>query len=332
MARALTADELEQYGVDCVHVDDDVDTRRTSSSPFTPLAFMVHHTAGTDSLDLIVRNVLANYHLAKDGTLTLVATGRTAHPGMGSPKVLEDLRDNRAPAGDASRYSPTPADPTRHLDPTADSRIPGYQWFVGVEVENLGDGEDPYTEIQLDVMGRLAAAHCIHWGWPPERVIHHREWTSRKIDMSWRGPLRWVVAMHMLAHADRTTQENPPMPLHPDAAAAELLGFWTDKINGRSTADDPATREHAAIMAKRGSDHAIAEAKKLVDGIKIPAPGAKDETARTAIDRLSDAVDELTRRLDDLDTPTRPDGEGSTLTVTDAAGDSVDLVGPITIS
>lgn len=243
--RALTPDELAEYGID-VDVVDGYETRSSNAArPFNPVGFMVHHTAGTDSLGTITRNALANYHIDKDGTITLVALGRTAHPGFGAQSVIDDCRNDIPPAGDASRWSPRAVDPTRHLDPDGE-RVAGYEHFVGVEVENRGDGKDPYPDVQIDAMISLAAAHCIHWNWTPARVIHHREFTSRKIDMSWYGDLRGSVAAAMSFNPTETI-----VALQAEAQAALDAGFW----NGANPTS-PITREHASIIAWRAHQSA----------------------------------------------------------------------------
>jgi murein L,D-transpeptidase YcbB/YkuD len=68
--------------------------------------------------------------------------------------------------------------------------------FWGVEVENNGIGEE-YSQAQIKVLVKLCAAMCKWQGWDHNRIIHHREWTSRKYDMSYSGPLREYVEKMM---------------------------------------------------------------------------------------------------------------------------------------
>ncbi|MDQ1037732.1 hypothetical protein QFZ75_004148 [Streptomyces sp. V3I8] len=56
--------------------------------------------------------------------------------------------------------------------------------FYGFEIENLGNGRDPYPAAQLEAVERLSAAICRAHGWSAASVIAHKEWTRRKIDPS----------------------------------------------------------------------------------------------------------------------------------------------------
>lgn len=160
---------------------------RARPGSFGPVGIMLHHTAGTNSLTVIVEGrsdlagPLANLHLPKDGTCNLVANGRCNHAGAGSSTVLGETRNDLAPPGDAR---------VRGLK----DDIGGNAYYYGIEVENLGDGRDPYPQPQLDALAGACAAICRHAGWSANRVVMHREWTARHINMSYRGPIRESVA------------------------------------------------------------------------------------------------------------------------------------------
>ena len=130
VGRTLTPNELRSYGLAVTEIPG-WETRRTSILPFRPVGQMAHHTAGTDSQALIVARALSQMLVRKDGVIVYVASGRTAHPGNGSSVVLDEVRQGIAPSGTARQRGL--ADNTR-----------GYQYFVGYEVENRGDGRDPY--------------------------------------------------------------------------------------------------------------------------------------------------------------------------------------------
>lgn len=168
-----------------------VDTRwyRTSSTSFAPVGAMLHHTAGADSnasMNILrdgragVPGPLCNVGVRKDGTLVVVTNTRANHAGNGSSVVLNETRRNIAPSDDAGR---------RGLSDNTN----GNGYYYGFEVVNLGNGSDPYPAAQLEATFKAAALICKHYGWPAERVIHHREWTRRKIDMSWRGDTRQEI-------------------------------------------------------------------------------------------------------------------------------------------
>ncbi|WP_327354628.1 peptidoglycan-binding protein [Streptomyces sp. NBC_01304] len=138
---------------------------------------MLHHTAGRKSLSLCrtgtpdLPGPLCIGLISKDGTVHLVGYGRTNHAGSGSTAVLDAVRTSRALP---SRPGPDAVD--------------GNARFYGFEIENLGDGHDPYPAAQLDAVERLSAAICRSHGWPGARVIGHKEWTRRKIDPSFSMP------------------------------------------------------------------------------------------------------------------------------------------------
>lgn len=131
---------------------------------------MLHHTAGTSSVTFCHRGTpalpgpLCIGVVTKSGLVHLVGYGRTNHAGSGSAGVLAAVRaDTRLPA------------------PGTDT-VDGNARFYGFEIENLGNGRDPYPAAQLDAVERLSAALCRAHGWSAAGVIGHKEWTRRKID------------------------------------------------------------------------------------------------------------------------------------------------------
>ncbi|MGW0547047.1 peptidoglycan-binding protein [Streptomyces altiplanensis] len=146
---------------------------RNHKGPWGPVhGVMLHHTAGSSSVGFCRRGVpdlpgpLCVGVVAKDGTVHLVGYGRTNHAGNGSSAVLAAVR--------AERAVPSPG-------PDA---VDGNARFYGFEIENLGNGRDPYPAAQLDAVERLSAAVCRAHGWSGASVIGHKEWTRRKIDPS----------------------------------------------------------------------------------------------------------------------------------------------------
>ncbi|MFJ9176748.1 peptidoglycan-binding protein [Streptomyces sp. NPDC102360] len=100
-------------------------------------------------------------------TVHLVGHGRTNHAGSGSSAVYAAVR--------AERALPSPPGP---------DAVDGNTHFYGFEIENLGNGRDPYPSAQLAAVERLSAALCRAHGWTAASVIGHKEWTRRKIDPS----------------------------------------------------------------------------------------------------------------------------------------------------
>lgn len=147
---------------------------RDHMGPFHDVrGIMLHHTAGYDSLELVINGYrrlpgpLCIGLIAKNGTVHLVGYGRTNHAGRGSLPILDDVT--------AERKIP--------LRPGRD-QVDGNSFFYGFEIENLGDGRDPYPKRQLAAVERTAAAICRAHGWHATSVIGHKEWTRRKIDPS----------------------------------------------------------------------------------------------------------------------------------------------------
>lgn len=165
-----------------------------------PLGCVAHHTAGTKSLNLIINGrvglagPLANIHLEKSGVVNLVAAGRCNHAGRGSSEVLDRLRRHLPPRGDAGALG---------LVDDAD----GNGVLFGIEVENLGDGSDPYPSEQIEALVKICSAVCRFYGFAPHACIFHREWSRRKPDMSWRGPLRELVAARLVAQGNPAVLE-----------------------------------------------------------------------------------------------------------------------------
>ena len=166
---------------------------------FSPVGVMVHHTAGAragdaPSLQLCIngrpdlKGPLAHFVLARSGIVHLVARGIANHAGKGAKEVLDLLRRDVPVVRDAKDY--------KYVD-----SVFGNAFFYGVEVENAGDGEDPYPVEQIDALAKLCAGLCGAHGWSAHRVVHHRQWTARKIDMSYRGDL--VCAVEAILSAER---------------------------------------------------------------------------------------------------------------------------------
>ncbi|WP_425245722.1 peptidoglycan-binding protein [Streptomyces sp. NEAU-NA10] len=135
---------------------------------------VVHHTVTTGTSSTVsmcfhgrsdLPGPLCHGVIAKDGTVHLVGNGRANHAGTGDPDVL---------AAVAAERSPLPAPRRRTTD--------GNAHFYGFECVNLGDGKDPWPEVQLEAIVRASAALCRAHGWSARSVIGHKEWTSAKID------------------------------------------------------------------------------------------------------------------------------------------------------
>lgn len=161
--------------------------RARGDDDFAPIGVIVHHTAGRDSLRICINGrpgipgPLCQFLIAKSGKVHLIAAGRANHAGRGSGRVLYEVQHGIAPTGTARE---------RNLSDTEDR---GNYYFWGIEVENLGDGRDPYPPAQIEALMRVLVTLSRFSGLGPNAVIHHKEWTARKSDMSWTGDVRGLL-------------------------------------------------------------------------------------------------------------------------------------------
>lgn len=147
---------------------------RNSKGPWGPMnGVMIHHTVTkgvSASVDLCydgrsdLPGPLCHGVIDKDGEVHLVGSGRANHAGLGDGDVL------RAVVHEGT----LPADNQANTD--------GNSRFYGFECINLGDGKDPWPEVQKDAIARVAAALCRAHGWTARSVIGHKEWQPGKVD------------------------------------------------------------------------------------------------------------------------------------------------------
>lgn len=162
---------------------------------FTPRGIMVHHTAGPKSGDAPCLSTCINGRpdlsgplchilLSRSGKVHLIGANIANHAGMGAQQVLDLVSKDEPVEKNAKDHGYADA-------------IGGNPFFYGIEVENAGLATDAYPPAQLEALARICAIICNAHSWSAHRVIHHRQWTSRKIDMSWRGDLTSAVAQYM---------------------------------------------------------------------------------------------------------------------------------------
>lgn len=152
------------------------------SGPCTPSTAAAMLRGRTD-----LAGPLCNGHggLDAQGFIVYMIAGRRArHAGPGSAKVLAEVTRDVAPSDDAI------------IRGLADDSSVGNRSFFGWEWQHPGDGS-PWPPEFLDGIGACNAALADLAGWTANRSIMHREWTHRKIDMSWHGDLRALVARHL---------------------------------------------------------------------------------------------------------------------------------------
>ncbi|MFG2963593.1 peptidoglycan-binding protein [Streptomyces sp. NPDC048288] len=179
MATPLSADALvaalKAEGVTVVEHDDWRTHNRSGHGAWGPVnGVIIHHTVTSGSAATVaicydgyssLPGPLCHGVITKDGKVHLVGNGRANHAGSGDGDVLQAVIEERATL---------PAPNENDTD--------GNVHFYGFECENLGDGKDPWPDVQLDAMVRASAALCRAHGWSARSVIGHKEWTSTKVD------------------------------------------------------------------------------------------------------------------------------------------------------
>ncbi|BBA98377.1 hypothetical protein RVR_4534 [Actinacidiphila reveromycinica] len=173
---------------------------------------MIHHTVtkGTASTVGIVHDgysglpgPLCHGMIAKSGAVHLVGYGRANHAGLGDPDVLNAVIAERA------------------LPKDDEATVDGNRAFYGFECENLGDGSDPWPDVQLEAIERVSAAICRAHRWGALSVLGHLEWQPGKVD-----PKGFTMAGMRDRVAGRLGQSKPgqlPTPVRPKVSLSQLI-------------------------------------------------------------------------------------------------------------
>ncbi|MEU8625731.1 N-acetylmuramoyl-L-alanine amidase [Streptomyces sp. NPDC048669] len=165
---------LKNEGLTVVQVDDWRTHNRNHKGSWGPVnGVVIHHTVtkGTDATVQLCRDghsdlpgPLCHGVIAKDGRVHLVGYGRANHAGLGDDDVLRAVIAEKG------------------LPAVNEANTDGNRHFYGFECENLGDGKDPWPDVQLEAIEKAAAAICRHHGWTSKSVIGHLEWQPGKVD------------------------------------------------------------------------------------------------------------------------------------------------------
>jgi len=255
------------------------------------IGVLIHHTAGHGDREVCFNGrpdlpgPLCHAWLGKTDGLWLLGNGRTNHAGSVDLDVLNALR---------GEVSPLPVDDQANAD--------GNDVLYGLEIENLGDGDDPYPAVQYDEAVRWAAAICRVHGWSEKSVAGHKEVQPGKVDPSFdMDAFRAAVAARLAHTPDWNPNEENDMPTAEEIAKA----VWSHRLTSpTAAAGTDATREagtflrytdakQAALLAElgalRGTVLALAEAGGL-DAAEVLA--AAEAGARAVLAGLGDALTE----------------------------------------
>lgn len=281
---ALRAEGLRVIGVGSWETRERDDETGKAFGPV--VGVMIHHTAGTNSESTVAYRgnssappPLCHALLAKTGTVYMISNGRANHAG---------LIARNAHAAVVSQDGSHPV-------PGADA-VDGNDPYYGLEIENLGNGEDPYPPEQYDAAVRYAAAHCRLYGWNADSVMGHKEATRRKVDPSFS---MWDFRRHLRAclalPAGKWEGSGAGTSEEGDMDAQDVWAYEAKKATGgRNMAGYVLDIERqvrslsAAVGALSGAVAALAASGGL-DAAEIQAAAQKGAEAALAV--LADALD-----------------------------------------
>lgn len=194
---------------------------------------VIHHTAGSNSLGLCFKGTsdlpgpLCHTHLAKNGTATMVGYGRANHAGTFAQNA----------------HDAVVAEKSVHPRPSSDEPVDGNRHYYGIEIENLGNGRDPYPAAQYEAAVRWAAAICREHGWTEHSIIGHKEGTRRKIDPTFdMNAFREDVGERLKHAANWDPDQEEEDPLAGFSKKDIHDAVWaTDAVNAPSDAPDKKT-------------------------------------------------------------------------------------------
>ena len=279
---------------------------RNSRGPWGPVnGLVIHHTAGRDSRGLVwsgtpaLPGPLCHTYLAKDGAATMVGHGRTNHAGTFAQNAHDAVVNDSAV----------------HPRPGAAEPVDGNRHYYGIEIENLGDGRDPYPDVQYQAAVRWAAALCRAHGWSEESVIGHKEGTRRKVDPTFDMN---AFRKHVGERLKHTASWNPD---DQEQDEEDPLAGWTkdqlweavweaDKVAAPADAPDFSTNKSWQAQSYLKDTNArvrkleklltaqSAANTKLVETVAVLAANVGDLDPAAIVTELRDAIESLTVRLD----------------------------------
>lgn len=240
MATPLTADQiLAKLRAEGLTVHEHTGWRTHNREAATGKVFgpvigvLIHHTAGHNDKELCYNGrsdlpgPLCHSWLGKTDGLWMIGHGRANHAGLVDLDVLNALR---------AETSPLPHDDQANAD--------GNDCLYGLEIENLGDGKDPYPADQYRAAVLWAAALCRAHGWTERSVAGHKEVQPGKVDPSFdMDVFRADVKKHLaLTPGGGTVTPTPkPTPSVPRVDLSRLV---------QAAKTDPGARQgHVTYMA-----------------------------------------------------------------------------------
>lgn len=257
---------------------------------------VIHHTAGTSSLGLVwsgttaLPGPLCHTYLGKDGVAVMNANGRANHAGTFAQNAHTAVLDESS----------------THPRPDTAEPVDGNAHYYGIEIENLGNGTDPYPPVQYDAAVRWAAAICRAHGWTENSVIGHKEGTRRKIDPSFDMDIfRDAVAARLAHTADWNPTEEDDMPTVNEIADAVLTRDGKITIPGAPATNPTYTLASTQTEILKRIDKAntsiAAQGATIAELVKVVVSLSANVTSLdpdALVARIEGAIEKVTIRLD----------------------------------
>ncbi|MFB7336489.1 N-acetylmuramoyl-L-alanine amidase [Streptomyces adustus] len=204
-----------------------------TGKPFGPvIGVLIHHTAGHGDKELCYRGradlpgPLCHSWLGKAEGLWMIGHGRANHAGAVDLDVLDALRaQTRLPHDD-------------------EADADGNDCLYGLEIENLGNGRDPYPDAQYRQAVLWAAALCRAHGWSEKSVAGHKEVQPGKIDPSFDMDDFRADVKKQLAEV-----HTKPGPVTPGAGTASKPRVDLSRLVRAAKTDPGARQGHVTYMA-----------------------------------------------------------------------------------
>lgn len=192
---------------------------------------LIHHTAGHNDREICydghstLPGPLCHSWLGKTAGLWMIGHGRANHAGLVDMDVIAALTAER---------SPLPHDDQANMD--------GNDCLYGLEIENLGNGKDPYPAAQYRQAVLWAAALCRAHGWSERSIAGHKEVQPGKIDPSFDMDIfRADVRKQLATKPGGSTPAPAPTPSAPRVDLSRLI---------QAAKTDPGARQgHQTYMA-----------------------------------------------------------------------------------
>ena len=201
---------------------------------------LIHHTAGHDDREICFKGrsdlpgPLCHSWLGKTDGLWMIGSGRANHAGLVDMDVINAL---------IAEKSPLPHDDQANAD--------GNDVLYGLEIENLGNGRDPYPAAQYRQAVLWAAALCRTHGWSEKSVAGHKEVQPGKIDPSFDMDVFRADVKKQLATKPGGSKPTPaPTPSTPRVDLSKLLA---------AARTDPGARQghHTYMVGVNLVEHAL---------------------------------------------------------------------------